>query len=175
MEPEERDDPRAANDSRKTKTPVEPAKEAPMENKPSMRQRWNNMQPSKMATFWIALVSVVAVLIIGFNWGGWMTAGGAEEQAQTMAKTAVIERLAPICVAQFNLDPENIMKLDELSELSSSQRPTYVQEQGWATITGEDRPRSSGSQRMHQVNYGYKSVVNPAFASLAPPSFIVPL
>ena len=139
MEPEERDDPIAANDSRKV-TPVEPAKEAPVENKPSMRQRWNKMQPSKMATFWIALVSVVAVLIIGFNWGGWMTSGGAEKQAQAMAKTAVIERLAPICVAQFNLDPDNVLKLDELNDLSSSQQPTFVREQGWATMVGEEGP-----------------------------------
>ena len=53
---------------------------------------------------------------------------------------AVTQRLAPICVAQFNLDPDKTVKLSELNGLSTYQRPQYVQDQGWATITGEDKP-----------------------------------
>ena len=111
-----------------------------MEKKQSTRQRWNEYSPSKMATFWMCLGSVALVLILGFTWGGWMTAGGAEKEAQSMAKTAVVERLAPICVAQFNLDPDSTMKLDGMNELTSSQRPRYVREQGWATISGDEEP-----------------------------------
>ncbi len=139
MEPEERDDPRAMNDSRKV-TPVEPDKETPVESKPSMRERWNAVQPSKMATFWISLLSVVVVVVLGFTWGGWMTEGGAQDEAQAMAKDAVIERLAPICFAQFNQDPDNVLKLDELNGMSTYQRAQFVQDQGWATISGEEKP-----------------------------------
>jgi hypothetical protein len=111
-----------------------------VESKPGMRERWNEFQPTKMATFWLCLASVAVVVILGFTWGGWMTTGGAEKQAQALAKDAVIERLAPICVAQFNLDPDNALKLDELNELTSSQQQKFVREQGWATMVGEEGP-----------------------------------
>ena len=139
MEPEERDDPRAVNDSRKV-TPVEPGKETPVESKPSMRQRWSEAKMSKMATLWISLLSVVVVVVLGFTWGGWMTEGGAQKEAQTMTKNAVIERLAPICVAQFNQDPASALKLEELNGMSSYQQAQFVSDQGWATISGQEKP-----------------------------------
>ena len=43
-------------------------------------------------------------------------------------------------MAQFNLDPENALKLNEFNELTSSQRPRFVREQGWATISGDTEP-----------------------------------
>ena len=57
-----------------------------------------------------------------------------------MAKDAVVQRLAPICVDQFNQDPDKALKLDELNGLTSYQRAQYVQDQGWATIPGEEKP-----------------------------------
>jgi hypothetical protein len=36
-----------------------------------------------------------------------------------MAEDVIIERLAPICVIQFNQDPEKAAKLEELKEASS--------------------------------------------------------
>jgi len=139
VEPNVRDDPRSANDSR-MRTPVQSGKEEPVESKPSTRQRWSEARLSKMTTFWLCLASVVVVLILGFTWGGWMTAGGAEKIAQTAAKTAVIERLAPICVAQFNQDPDSFMKLEELNGMSSYQQAQFVSDQGWATISGQEKP-----------------------------------
>ena len=139
MEPDMQDYPRSINDSRKRK-PSESVEEAPVEKKPSMRQRWSEAQLSKMATFWLCLASVAVVLILGFTWGGCMTAGGAQKQAQAMTKNAVIERLAPICVAQFNQDPDSVLKLDELTGLSTYQQSQYVQDQGWATLSGEEKP-----------------------------------
>jgi hypothetical protein len=38
-------------------------------------QRWNEYQPSKEHTLWIALGGVIATLIVGFGLGGWVTAG----------------------------------------------------------------------------------------------------
>jgi hypothetical protein len=79
-------------------------------------------------------------MLVGFNWGGWVTAGTAQKTAETMAKSAVIERLAPICVAQFNLDPDKALKLGEMSELTSSKQRQFVVDQGWATISGVEKP-----------------------------------
>jgi len=52
-----------------------------------------------------------------------------------MAEDVIIERLAPICVIQFNQDPEKTAELEELRETRS-----YVEDQGWATMSGEEAP-----------------------------------
>ena len=110
------------------------------EKKPSLRQRWNDAQPTKKTLFWACLASIVLTMVVGFTWGGWVTAGTAQETAETLAKDAVVQRLAPICVAQFNQDPDGALKLDELSGLTSYKQGQYVQEQGWATISGVEKP-----------------------------------
>ena len=81
---------------------------------------------------------IILTIILGFTWGGWVTGGNA----QKMSDNAVIQSLAPICVGQFNLDPEKAVKLAELKKMSSYQRDDYVKEQGWATMPGEERPNS---------------------------------
>jgi hypothetical protein len=61
---------------------------------------------------------------------------------EDMAKTAVIERLTPICVAQFNQDPEKDKKLDAFKKVDSWKRGQYVRDQGWATMPFEKEPDS---------------------------------
>lgn len=135
---------RPANDSRKR--PVTSEKVPPMkamESKPTVWQRWMKAQPTKAHLVWACLITAVLTMIIGFNWGGWMSSGGAQTMADTMAKDAVIQRLAPICVAQFNLDTEKDAKLIEMNtKLTSSQKARFVRDQGWATIAGEERADS---------------------------------
>jgi hypothetical protein len=92
---------------------------------------------------WGLVVSAVLTMIIGFAFGGWVTGGTAQEMAEEMADEAVIDRLAPICVTQFNQDPEKDKKLQELKEISSYQRGDYVEKQGWATMPGEKEPDSN--------------------------------
>jgi hypothetical protein len=106
----------------------------------SFRKWWREARPTKTAVFISWVVSVVLTMIIGFAWGGWVTGRTARTLAEDMAKDAVVERLAPICVAQFNQDPEKAAKLEELKEASSYERRTFVQDQGWATMPGEERP-----------------------------------
>jgi len=61
--------------------------------------------------------------------------------ADRAAVDAVVERLAPICVAQFNQDPLNAQNLVELKAFTTStQRAIYVKDQGWATMPGEAAP-----------------------------------
>jgi hypothetical protein len=62
--------------------------------------------------------------------------------AEEMAEKAVVDRLAPICVEQFNQDPDKDKKLKELKEKSSYDRGEYVEKQGWATMLGEKEPDS---------------------------------
>jgi hypothetical protein len=136
IEREERSD----NDKR-TRKPKLPIHQAPVEpKKPGVRQRWNAIQTSKMAVFWIMLAIIALTMVVGFSWGGWVTGGSAQKTSTTAAQAAVVTRLAPICVAQFNLDPQKETKLAELQSTSGYQRGAFVKTQGWATMPGETTP-----------------------------------
>ncbi len=89
---------------------------------------------------WGAIIGAILTIIIGFAWGGWVTGGTAQATAKEMADAAVVDRLVPICVAQFNQDPEKDNKLKELKEKSSWERDKYVNKQGWATMPFEKEP-----------------------------------
>ena len=89
---------------------------------------------------WGAIGGAIVLAIIGFAWGGWVTGGTAQEMAKKMADEAVVDRLAPICVAQFQKDPNKEERLKELKKLDSWKRGDYVKKQGWATILGEKEP-----------------------------------
>jgi hypothetical protein len=135
---------RPANDSRKR--PVTSEKVTPMqamESKPSVWQRWMKAQPTKAHLVWACVITAILTMIVGFNWGGWMSTTSAQKIADSTAQDAVVQRLAPICVAQFNLDTDKDAKLIEMNtKLTSSQKAQFVREQGWATIVGEERPDS---------------------------------
>jgi len=91
---------------------------------------------------WSAIGGAVVVMIIGFTWGGWVTGGTSEKEADNAAQQAVIDRLVPICVEQFNNDPEKDKWLKELKGEDSWSRDVYVEERGWATMPFEKEPDS---------------------------------
>ena len=110
-------------------------------NTATFRQRWSDAKLKKSAVFWIAVGAVLLTLFLGFTRGGWTTGGNAANMAETSAEAAVLERLTPFCVAQFSADPQQASKLEELqATTSSSARITFVKEQGWATMPGEEAP-----------------------------------
>lgn len=111
----------------------------PNQKKLGYRQRWDQARAAKKVVFWFAVAAVVLTLIVGFNWGGWVTGGSAQDMAVQSGKDAVVQRLAPICVYQFNQDPEKDQKLTELKDTSTYQRRAYVEKQGWATMPGEEK------------------------------------
>jgi hypothetical protein len=51
----------------------------------------------------------------------------------------VVNRLAPICVAQARRDPRQAQKLQEWKAVSTWERGDYVSKQGWATMPGEEK------------------------------------
>ncbi len=94
------------------------------------------------SVFWGAIGGAIALSIIGFAWGGWVTGGTAQKMAEEMSEDAVVGRLAPICVEQYNRDSEKDQKLKELKVEISFRRDDYVEKQGWATMPGEKNPDS---------------------------------
>ena len=112
------------------------------EKKVSYRQRWDKARASKKVVFWAIIGAIILTMIVGFNWGGWVTGSTAQKMGVAMAQDAVVQRLAPICVVQFNQDPQKAQKLIEFNGVKNYQRDDYVKEQGWATMPGEDQPDS---------------------------------
>jgi len=76
---------------------------------------------------------------VGFGMSGWVLDGTSQERAET----AVVERLAPICVAQFKQDPAKDQKIKALQKLEYSKRDKFLENQGWATMPGEKSPDSA--------------------------------
>ena len=87
-----------------------------------------------------AACGAVALAIVGFSWGGWMTGGSAEKMASDTARLEVIAALVPICVEQSSQDPKVVETLAELKDASSYQRSAMLMEAGWATMPGSDNP-----------------------------------
>ncbi len=104
---------------------------------------WEKVKP----WLWGAAGGAAVLAIVGFIWGGWVTGGTAQEMAEEMAEDAVVGRLAPICVEQYNQDSERDQKLEELKEESSWKRREYVEKQGWATMPGEETPDSKVAEK----------------------------
>ena len=94
---------------------------------------------------WGMAVGAIVLLIVVFSAGWVVTSGTAKSEAKLMATNAVMNRLAPIAVAQFMQDPNKEERLKELKKLESwgaNNRSDYVQKQGWATMPGEKQADS---------------------------------
>jgi hypothetical protein len=85
---------------------------------------------------WGAAGGAIALAILGFSWGGWVTGGTAEALAKQRASRAVVSALAPICVDSFQRQPDAAASLAELKKASSWQQGVYVEKGGWATMPG---------------------------------------
>ncbi len=96
---------------------------------------------------WAGIGGAILTMIIGFAWGGWVTGGTAQSRAEKLSADAVVARLVPICVAQFNQDQEKDKKLKELKEKSRWERDKYVKAQGWATMPYEKEPDGSVAEK----------------------------
>ena len=85
---------------------------------------------------WGAVAGAIALAVVGFNWGGWVTGGTAERLAGARGDAATISALTPICVAQFEKSPEAPTKLVALKETKTWEQADYVKNGGWATMPG---------------------------------------
>ena len=90
-----------------------------------------------------AAVGAIALAIVGFSWGGWVTGGTADEMASEHARMEVIAALVPICLEQSRQDPQAVATLAEMKELSSYRRADMLMETGWATMPGANEPNRS--------------------------------
>lgn len=103
-----------------------------------------NMQIPEWVTpgIWGAIIGAAAISIIGLNVGWVVTSSTAEEMAQRQTEKAVIEALAPICVAKFKNQSkqEQTADLAALEDADRFARDDFVEEHGWATLPGSTEP-----------------------------------
>ena len=78
------------------------------------------IHPSLKPTLWGAVGGAVALAIIGFSWGGWVTGGTSRSLAMT----------------------DSVLQLAALKKVSSYDRTSLVEKAGWATMPGSTAPGS---------------------------------
>src|SRR3954453_6253373 len=98
--------------------------------------RWQNYRASKTALFWSCAACVVATMIVGFSWGGWVTGGTADKQSETAAAAARAEVAATICVTRFLGGPDMTGQLAALKTANSWSRDDVLDKAGWSTPPG---------------------------------------
>jgi hypothetical protein len=93
-------------------------------------------------TLWGAVGGAVALAIVGFMWGGWVTGSKADELARQKVQAALVEALTPICVDKFNRASDAQARLVELKKITSSwDRERFVRENDWAKFGKESNSR----------------------------------
>lgn len=103
--------------------------------------------PAQTTPFlWGAVSGAIALSIIGFSWGGWLSAGSAERLAAARADAATVTALSPICVTQFETSPKARASLAALRATSTWQQADYVRNGGWATMPGSTEPNRDVAQ-----------------------------
>jgi hypothetical protein len=86
---------------------------------------------------WGAAAGAVALAIIGFSWGGWITGGKADSTAKTRVDEAVVLALAPVCVDKFERATEAPANRVALGKVDTWSRGEFVEKGGWATVPGK--------------------------------------
>jgi len=93
---------------------------------------------------WGALAGAIALAIVGFSWGGWVTGGTAETLAKNSAATAVVAALTPICVEKFRQAADASANLVEMKKATYAwDQSKFVEKGGWATMPGSTEPNSA--------------------------------
>jgi len=102
----------------------------------NISERWAEFRPSKALWLWSCVGCVAATMIIGFTWGGWVTGGTATEMATDAREDARAELVANLCVENFISSPNAPQLLADLKEASSWERDDFIEDGGWAQISG---------------------------------------
>jgi hypothetical protein len=115
--------------------------------KRSLSRRWEDYQPSKTILVWACIAAMIATIVVGFSWGGWVTGGTSRTMAVTASDTARGELASAICVERFNAAPDAAAKLVEFKAITDSyKKRQFVEAGGWATMPGQTTPDRLGAQ-----------------------------
>ena len=89
----------------------------------------------------------IALAIVGFSWGGWVTGGSAEAMAAKSSTAAVAVALTPYCIERAGgVDAPTATAMTELKAASAYSRRGIVEKAGWATPLGAEKPNAELAQ-----------------------------
>jgi hypothetical protein len=91
---------------------------------------------------WGVAIGAAVAMVIGFSWGGWVTASTSNERTAE----AVLASRSAICVAQFMKAPNHEAELKAFQEVDSWKRSEFVEKGGWAMMPGEETAKGGVSQ-----------------------------
>ena len=111
-----------------------------MSDKPSLGRRWEAYQPSKAIWFWSCAACIVATIVVGFVWGGWVTGGSATRMASNAADGARAQLVAASCVIRFKHGPDAATQLAALKKADSYEQGDLITKGGWVTMPGDKDP-----------------------------------
>lgn len=117
-----------------------------MAEEQSFGKRLQNFRATKTVLFWACAGSVVATMIVGFAWGGWVNGSTAEEMASDAASQARATLAAAFCVNQFGAADTATAQLASLKGLDSWKRDTFLEEAGWVTLPGVVKPVAGAAE-----------------------------
>ena len=103
-------------------------------------RRWEAYRPTKGVWLWTGAGCIVATIVVGFAWGGWVTGGTATRMASDAADGARAQLAAMVCVADFNHGPDAVAQLAALKKASDYQRGDMLVKSGWLTMPGSADP-----------------------------------
>jgi len=83
-----------------------------------------------------AACGAIALAVVGFSWGGWVTGGTARQMAADQSRTQLVAALTPICLDQAKRDPQLTERVAAIKASSSWGRGDIVSKNGWATMPG---------------------------------------
>jgi hypothetical protein len=117
-----------------------------MQNPKTLTKRFDDYQPSKTVLFWGMVGAAILTMTLGFGWGGWVTGGTADQMAAKAATSARAELAADVCVDRFAKLPDAPAKLVSLKAVDSWKRSQVIEEGGWVTLPGTEKPVAEAAE-----------------------------
>lgn len=106
----------------------------------SISEKFRDFKAGKATLFWSCAACVVATMVVGFTWGGWVTAGTAQDRANDAAEQAVAQLAADICVNRYLASPDARTNLTAFNEESVYRRDGLIEDGGWVTFADREDP-----------------------------------
>jgi len=90
------------------------------------------------SVLWGFVGGAIAIAVVGFSWGGWVTSGTAEASAAQRSNAAVVAALAPLCVEKFRgAGADNLSAFKKAETWTQGE---FVEKGGWAASPGVKAP-----------------------------------
>ena len=89
-----------------------------------------------------AFAGVVATLVMGFTWGGWVTGGTANKMTSDAVEATQVALYSPVCVERYmaKATPEQRAAFAKENDWN---RDTVIEKTGFATPPGSSSPNDA--------------------------------